>query len=448
MHSVTVSQQPEDVNGVPSGPFLDCAYRASMEFDRSWGPSPNWISTRLMPYDLNYQTPNWNADVDSLPSPDAHSLHLPDQPEFASSSAQNWQSPNLESMWQEVHISNPDTTSLHTPSISAVWRTNNQLDRVEALANSVGSPRRIGGDVATPAIGRRLTPSHVAVEEHLLHHYKVHMSKELSVKDNRWNVFTFLFNLVETHLQSPLRSSLLAWAGLHLSAAEQGVSEVGLIHYAIASSRVETLLREFSQYHTDSARDSSAAVESNLSRMLLSTTFILLQCDIFIGDRPAFNARMNSLKGLLSREWDLFWASLTGMDYRLLLWLAYLDVRASAWGYSGGDRDGVGWSTNLLETISRKETLQSLYLRSRSYLNEAFGDEYPSSELRGDMLQDPTNMKFAEAMSILSRISLFGERYGKTVEDMSKTEKTREVVELQTIRVDLKRIWEVSLHEL
>ena len=102
----------------------------------------------------------------------------------------------------------------------------------------------------------------------------------------------------------------------------------------------------------------------------------------------------------------------------------------------------------MLETISRKETLQSLYLRSRSYLNEAFGDEYPSSELRGDMLQDPTNMKFAEAMSILSRISLFGERYGKTVEDMSKTEKTREVVELQTIRVDLKRIWEVSLHEL
>jgi hypothetical protein len=214
-----------------------------------------------MPCDLNYQAPNWNADdVGSLPSPDAYSLHIPDQPELASSFAQKWQSPNVQSMWQEVHISNPDTTSLHTPSISAVWRTNNQLDRVEALSNSAGSPPRIGTVVTNPAIGRNLTPPHVAVEEHLLHHYKVRMSKELSVKDNRWNVFTFLFNLAENHWQSPLRSSLLAWAGLHLSATEQGVSEVGLTHYAIASSRVETLLREFCQYHTVSARDRTTAV--------------------------------------------------------------------------------------------------------------------------------------------------------------------------------------------
>uniref|UniRef100_A0A0B7KLN4 Transcription factor domain-containing protein n=1 Tax=Bionectria ochroleuca TaxID=29856 RepID=A0A0B7KLN4_BIOOC len=113
--------------------------------------------------------------------------------------------------------------------------------------------------------------------------------------------------------------------------------------------------------------------------VVLATAYFLSHCDLVTGNMLGLVSRLDSIRELIRERWDLLSSGLTGVSARLLLWLAYLDLR-------------------------RSESLPRLYLRSRLYLKEAFGESYPSLELRDDMIQDPVNLKFAEGMSILGKI--------------------------------------------
>jgi len=301
--------------------------------------------------------------------------------------------------------------------------------------------------VTLPGILSNPVASDIDVEASLSHHYKSHMSKILSVKDTRWNIFSYLLQLSQGCSRSPLRSSLIAWAGLHLAAKEQTFSEPSSIRYAAASHEVNVLLEQLIVRNPSISKPfSSSALVPNTARMLLAALFFLCQYDIMNCNRLAFTARIEALKRLLSRHWDSFRETLEGMDYRLLLWLACLDVRGSAWGRVAKDSKAGEWSMNLLEFVAKKEMVGSLYLKSRSYLDEAFGDCYPSTELRGDMLQDPVNIKEVEAMSLLSRIISFENNHElRTYKEYNSTGQAWKSAELQEIRADLTSLRNVCM---
>jgi len=455
MSNARISNQLQAGDEFPRAISPERAFVEKLDCNALWGIFYDETSMSSMEYGDSSHDKTWNSDSTG---PTSGMGACPSyQPHYAMSSIDDPQSCQIwspETIWPDK-VSNFETTEIRTSSLPLIHSDmDHQAGAVKAASQypattSADSPLWTSSALVTlPGIRPNPMAPDIDVEAPLAHHYKSHMSKTLSVKDTRWNIFTYLLQLSQGCLRSPLRSSLIAWAGLHLSAKEQKSSETAIIRYAAASHEVKDLLEELiTRNPTISNSFSSSALVPNPARILLTTFFFLCQCDIMDCDRLAFISRIEALKRLLSRHWDSFRETLAGVDYRLLLWLAYLDVRASAWGRVEENQQAGEWSNmNLLEFVATKETLQSLYLKSRSYLNEAFGVGYPSSELRGDMLQDPINIKFVEAMSLLSRIISFEKRHeDRTYEQFSSTSQQWKSADLQEIRSDLASVRDVCM---
>jgi len=112
---------------------------------------------------------------------------------------------------------------------------------------------------------------------------------------------------------------------------------------------------------------------------------------------------MLALRNLIFDHWRKFRESLNSVGLRILLWLSYLEVRALIWTPS--ELFNEPKHPSIIEFLGRNENLHQLYRKSRSYLREAFGADYPSSELRDDMLQDAANSKWLDLMLLTSRIA-------------------------------------------
>ncbi|KAJ3533629.1 hypothetical protein NM208_g7898 [Fusarium decemcellulare] len=263
-----------------------------------------------------------------------------------------------------------------------------------------------GSPIASP-----ITLCNEEKESMALRHYNTHMISSLSVKDAKWNIFACLLHTSQRFSQSPTKRSLIAWAATHVNMKGKEGIDMGLQYYSSASEDVLRLSRDLEAriLSPDPCKEGSSQISTQIS-MLLSASFFLCQRDVMHCNMVHFRERISSLKRLVSSSWGPLSNHLSGIDYRLLLWLSYLDIRASIlFGGSCHQHDIAESSdTTLLGTIAQQENLHSVYLMSRSYLKEGFGDTYPSSELRGDMLQDPVNLQFLESMALLSRIISLG----------------------------------------
>jgi hypothetical protein len=235
--------------------------------------------------------------------------------------------------------------------------------------------------------GLSLFPSDT--EPSAIRHFKTYMTSTLSVKNAQWNIFSYFLASSKANTYSPIRSSIIAWAAAHHGLEGQNASDEYLGHYAQASTQMDALTA--SLVGKNDWRQEQVGV-------VLATAYFLSHCDLVTGNMLGLVSRLDSIRELIRERWDLLSSGLTGVSARLLLWLAYLDLRRSVFLPKGGQAD------TIIGIIGNQESLPRLYLRSRLYLKEAFGESYPSLELRDDMIQDPVNLKFAEGMSILGKI--------------------------------------------
>ena len=259
-------------------------------------------------------------------------------------------------------------------------------------------------------------------------YFKGHLTTLLSVKNAQWNIFAHF--LGRQHRKSPIGSSIIALAAAHQGLTLQNVSNEYLTHYGQASADLEHLLTSF---------ESTGQIPPEHLEMVLATIYFLSHCEIVACDTFKIASRLKRIGALISAQWPSLRSTLTGISARLLLWLAYLDVRVSVLQ----DRAEIG-SEPLLSTISRLNGLPRLYLSSRLYLKEAFGRHYPSSELQHDMVHDPVNMKYAEAMDTLGRVI----RYARGVSDETHHSMLNRTTELEDLHSKLLDLEEVSIYVL
>ncbi|CAG9989210.1 unnamed protein product [Clonostachys byssicola] len=227
-------------------------------------------------------------------------------------------------------------------------------------------------------------------EPSAIHHFKTYMTSTLSVKNAQWNIFSHFLASSKANTYSPVRSGIIAWAAAHRGLEGQKASNEYLVHYAQASSEMDALT-------------TSLVVKNDWRQeqvdTVLATAYFLTHCDLVTGNMSGLVSRLDSIRELIRERRDLMSSGLTGISARLLLWLAYLDLRRSVFLPQGDHA-----ADTIIGIIGNQGSLHRLYLRSRLYLKEAFGERYPSLELRDDMIQDPVNMKFAEGMSVFGRI--------------------------------------------
>jgi hypothetical protein len=280
-------------------------------------------------------------------------------------------------------------------------------------------------------------------EVEVLRHYQLFVSKAFSVKNSKWNIYTYIFRVARAFPYSPVRSSLLAWSGYLISKSGEIHAANAAYQYHKAQIEVQRLIESMHllSYMDSRATNSPHVVVLTSTTALLITMFFLCQCDVYTCSWESYINRLRSFKMMLIQRWDKFSQNLQSLDYRLLLWLSYLDIRASIWSLTEQSQNSP-CSRNLLDIVLERENIQCLYRKSRTYLQDAFQNEYPSLELRHDMLQDPANEKLGEAMSILGLIIALGKKNYATRSGKSFCERSKEVAE---IRIKLKAIQEVSL---
>jgi hypothetical protein len=246
----------------------------------------------------------------------------------------------------------------------------------------------------------------------LIRHYESTMSGLFSVKSPQWNLYTYMLRSPQGTSNSPLRNSILAWTSLHLSRRDDNPLNNGAMYYTNASNAVKDLLKELSSATQATALAFKSTWNAKKLYMVLSTLFFLSQCDFMICDRRAFSERLNALKLVLAQNWETLRGELDRLASRLLIWLAYLDLRASLWGNPspvGRIGDAQNRVPVLLDMLGDLKALPSLRSISdnQSYLSECFGDNYPSTELREDLIQEPMNALSDDIMCVLSRVKGF-----------------------------------------
>jgi hypothetical protein len=241
---------------------------------------------------------------------------------------------------------------------------------------------------------------HTTTERHLIRHYQVYMSKFLSVKDPQWNLYTYMLHSPQGSSESPLRHSLLAWSAFHVSGVRESSSEDSAKYYHAASSAVDDLMMELASF-------GGSFILSERLRMLLSATFFLCYCDVMVCHPDLFYARLQSLKGALFHNWTLVSAALSPITSRLLVWISYLEIRASLWRVPGSFSDPRSPSKLLIDMLADHVSLSSFYTNSGCYLEECFGDQYPNSELKQDLQQEGGNLKLLDIMTTLCEIITF-----------------------------------------
>ena len=293
----------------------------------------------------------------------------------------------------------------------------------------------------------------------LINHYKRHLSSFFSVKSSdstSWNFYTYALMSTEGLSDSPLRHSILAWTSAHLILQNRTSSGETLDalyhHYARARSAVNELLKELAR---EAEYPMSPQVTSKKLNTVLSTSLFLSFCDIVSDDTEALADGLAKVKTLLVSQWRRLRESLGPLESRVLVWLAYLDLRSNFWttihpllpsSTSGVARQGhVCERGELFNFIMNQKGFSSLRSMrgGRYYLTECFGSSYPEDELRDDLLQEPAKLLSDDVLSILSRILEF-ETWDDGImtrfSDHESLIQELKEAKLQAIRADIARV--------
>ena len=295
----------------------------------------------------------------------------------------------------------------------------------------------------------------------------------LTLKTSTWNPYKYMVDSTVGQPDSPLRHGILSWACSYLSFRNHGPSGSDWVYNAAASQAVHSILNDLStslETITCSSTKRDAETAEKLYQ-LLSTTFFLCNRDLMQSDYKTFHERLDTLKRFFEKNWRKVQNSLTALDGRLLLWLAYMDLRASlfrgraALPCNGGsssrtpnaDKDGPGASDletrntrnkDLLGVLVDLEALPKLrdHPAGQSYLSECFGDGYPRKEVEEDLIQEPCHRKCDDILAMFSSLNVFeqwDDDYRERVREDPVYAELRDA-KIQALRANIARIEAVS----
>ncbi|KAL1901004.1 hypothetical protein Sste5346_002068 [Sporothrix stenoceras] len=313
--------------------------------------------------------------------------------------------------------------SLQTPSPStAVWSSHSHTN---FLASPMMPPP------PTPSLSTLPSYTDSPADRSLVVYYKRNLASFFSVKSafaspaaSPWNFYSYAIRAAEHQPDSPLRHSILAWTSAYLLVkGDTPTSGMGdaldhalqVRHYARARQAADTLKEELTgrggygkQLVPSFASTSSAASTSSL-RMLLATTLFLAYGDILSGDTARLVHALAGIAHVLGSDWPRFRAAIGPVEARILVWLAYLDLRAGLWAPSSGGglfrflRDHVGGGPS--SSSSGIAALRGNGGPQEYYLATCFGAALPAHELHDDLLQEPAKRLSDEIMGVFAEVA-------------------------------------------
>jgi hypothetical protein len=280
-----------------------------------------------------------------------------------------------------------------------------------------------------------------ATEGTLVRHYELYMSKFLSVKDPQWNLYTYMLLSPQGSSESPLRHSLLAWSAFHVSSMKESSVEEGVKYYHAASTAVDDLMKEVTSL-------GETSISAERLRMLLSATFFLCYCDIMSCRPDRFCSRLQRLKSSLFHNWSSVSAVLSPITSRLLIWISYLEIRASLWAVPKTSPDSGPPEKLLIDGLSDRVSISSFYANSGPYLEECFGEQYPTSELKQDLQQEAGNLKLLDIMTILGQLTTFQTWDRDAFSDDNGMMKELRTTKIRLLQAELARIRAVCVSDI
>ena len=295
--------------------------------------------------------------------------------------------------------------------------------------------------------------SHVYGNSHghmpFLDQYEIHMPNLLTSKKSPWNPYNYMLKSTQGFPDSPLRHGILSWTCSYMSSEEQNPSYSSALYYVSASTAVRRILAELSTGQETLIPMRRNGNPAEKIYLLLSTSFFLSHCDLMLCDYASFYERLDGIKRLFETQWSNFKSSLGSLERRLLIWLAYLDLRSSMFGEQRLIGSGPqGLQKDLLRTLKDLNAFPLLRgsKKGHSYLSECFGENYPASEIEEDLLQEPCHIKCDDVLSILISINAF-DTWNDEVSHLIHTDsmvRGLRGARIQALRADIARIRAVS----
>ena len=282
----------------------------------------------------------------------------------------------------------------------------------------------------------------------------------LTLKNSMWNPYRYMVNSTLGQVNSPLRHGILSWTCSYLSFREHGEPRNSdMVYYTAASEAVKSILNDLSASLsvTLSVTKCDARTAEKLY-LLLSTTFFLCSRDDMLSNHEALHSRLDEVKIFFEKNWHKLRNSLTALESRLLVWLAYLDLRSSLFrgrtaslhGPTGIDKRSSQSSPrrSFIGFLMEADALHELrdHPAGQSYLSECFGDSYPRREIEEDLVQEPCHRKCDDIVSILSNLNAFEEwndEYGERAGTDPMVKELRSA-KIQVLRANIARAKAVS----
>ncbi|KAJ6440132.1 fungal specific transcription factor domain-containing protein [Purpureocillium lavendulum] len=281
--------------------------------------------------------------------------------------------------------------------------------------------------------------------DRLAEHYHGHMVQFLSVKTAAWNFYSYIFQTAQKGPDSGLRHGILAWADSHKSWSRQLTPLCPGPYYFKASACLAALLQELATLPIQSM--SGPAFVEKLS-MVLATSLFLSHCDVMYGDHGSLVTRLNSLKTYLTPRWLALMQVATAVHLRILIWLAYLDLRSTLWRVSRAQPpvDAVAPHKvdnlfDLLRGSSADDSVRQLK-DSKYYMVECFGSRYPEQELQDDLSEEPWKLLSDDAMILFCDIKGFQNWHHQVIEHSEPKALYEELrqAKIRALRSDIARI--------
>ncbi|ERT01691.1 hypothetical protein HMPREF1624_02944 [Sporothrix schenckii ATCC 58251] len=264
----------------------------------------------------------------------------------------------------------------------------------------------------------------------LVVYYKRNLASFFSVKSafaspaaSPWNFYAYAIRAAEHQPDSPLRHAILAWTSAYLlvRGGDNNSTDHALQvrHYARAQQAADALRAALW-----SGAGSYTTTPTSTLRMLLATTLFLAYGDILSGDTPRLVHALAGIARLLASDWPRFRGAIGPVEARILVWLAYLDVRAGLWGMAtdgigggggqagggGGGQAGDGLFRFLRDHVggpassSGISALRGNGVPQEYYLAACFGSALPAHELHDDLLQEPAKRLSDEIMGVFAAV--------------------------------------------
>lgn len=240
-------------------------------------------------------------------------------------------------------------------------------------------------------------------EFRLVNHYCRCMCEFFSVKEPKWNFYSMVSNHY-AYRYTPLRYSLLAWSGLHLSIVEKTSSSLSKTYYKSALSLV---MKE--NFHS-----SSVPIE-----LLLASAYFLALYDLMEGTgNTVFILKhvWSTLKigNIFESDFQSSDRKLSAFAYQIITWLIYIDIKSALFIGNINFPDYIfldnSKDQNLniqyltVSEVYESKTVLNIFQHSRHVLSDIYGKAYPKENVMTDNTQDKILVLMVKNMLLLGSL--------------------------------------------